>query len=213
MKIVVFQAGLGNQIFQYVYYLYLKKKFPNEKFYGYYPSRGLNNHNGLELDKWFDVKLPTSTRKSNLIGLILFWLSKICFRLSIKSPFTDNDWYRNPDATLYIGFWQNKKYVLAVDLPMFRSELQFGSENIRLKGLIEQTESVGVHVRRGDYSNPKVQHIYGNIGTLEYYQEAIEIIKKKISNPKFFFFSDDPDYVKKNFNEEEMEIVNCNQGD
>ena len=35
MKIVTFQAGLGNQIFQYCYYLYLKKKFPKETFYGF----------------------------------------------------------------------------------------------------------------------------------------------------------------------------------
>lgn len=36
MKIVTFWGGLGNQIFEYAYYVWLKEKYPNEKIYGYY---------------------------------------------------------------------------------------------------------------------------------------------------------------------------------
>lgn len=212
MKIVAFQAGLGNQIFQYAYYSYLKKQFPNEKIYGFYPSRGLQNHNGLELNKWFDVKLPQSTKLSNVIAKTLYWTAKVFFRLHVQPPFTDNDWYRMPNAILYLGFWQDKKYMLSAGLPEFKKGLDLGEENLNYLKKMDETESVAVHVRRGDYTDSKIQFIYGNIGTLDFYHEAIEIFKQKLNNPHFFFFSDDPEYVKTHFHEKCMDIVSCNHG-
>lgn len=213
MKIVVFQAGLGNQIFQYCYYLYLKKKFPNETFYGFYPSRGLKEHNGLEINKWFDVFLPKTSKASKFIAEILYWTAKVFLRFSVQPPFTDNDWHRKPNAILYLGYWQNKEYVQSVELPSFRKDLELGQENEKIISLMNQTNSVAVHVRRGDYTDPKILHIYGNIGTLEFYHKAIDVIKSKVDKPHFFFFSDDPSYVRKNFHEDSMEIVDCNHGD
>lgn len=213
MKIVVFQAGLGNQIFQYVYYLYLKKIFPNERFYGFFPTRGLKNHNGLELDKWFDVELPSSSFYSNFIAKTLYLIAKLCFKIHVSPPFTDNDWYRRPDSIFYLGFWQNKDYMLSVGLPQFRKNLDLGKDNYNFLELIQHTESVAIHVRRGDYTDPRVQHIYGGIGTLEFYNRAMDIIKRKIGNPHFYFFSDDSEYVKVNFHEENMTIVDCNNGE
>lgn len=212
MKIVVFQAGLGNQIFQYEYYLYLKSQFPKEKFYGFYPSRGLKSHNGLELNRWFDVKLPQATGVSNLIAKSLYWMAKVFFRLNVQPPFTDNDWYRMPDSILYLGFWQDKKYMLSVGLPEFKSNLKLDEDNANYLNMMNETNSVAVHVRRGDYTDSNIQHIYGNIGTLDFYHEAIHIIKQKVANPHFFFFSDDPEYVKNNFHEENMEVVSSNSG-
>lgn len=212
MKIFTFQAGLGNQIFQYVYYQYLLKNFPNETFYGYYPNRGLSGHNGLEINKWFDVELPRTSTLSNLIGDTLFWLDKPFFKLNIDLPLTDNDWHRRPNATFYLGYWQDKKYMLSVGKPKFRA-LNLGEANKVILKDIELANSVAVHVRRGDYTDPKIARIYGGIGTIEYYLKAIEIIKEKVEAPKFYFFSDDTDYVKDNFHEDSMEIVNCNHGD
>lgn len=36
MKIILFTPGLGNQIFQYLFYLYLRDNYPNQSIYGYY---------------------------------------------------------------------------------------------------------------------------------------------------------------------------------
>ena len=57
MKILVFTGGLGNQMFAYAFYLYLKRLFPQERFYGLYGKK-LSEHYGLEIDKWFKVSLP-----------------------------------------------------------------------------------------------------------------------------------------------------------
>ena len=49
MKIVLFTPGLGNQMFQYLFYLYLRDNYPNQNIYGYYNRKILNKHNGLEV--------------------------------------------------------------------------------------------------------------------------------------------------------------------
>ena len=36
MKILVFTGGLGNQIFGYAFYCWIKDKFPQQNFYGIY---------------------------------------------------------------------------------------------------------------------------------------------------------------------------------
>ena len=62
---------------------------------------------------------------------------------------------------------------------------------------IRQTNSVAVHIRRGDYL--KLQNIYGNICTEEYYRNAITKMYQMIENPVFFFFSDDMEWAKQTF--------------
>ena len=57
MKIILFTPGLGNQIFQYLFYLYLRDNYPNQSIYGYYNRKILNKHNGLEVDRVFDIRL------------------------------------------------------------------------------------------------------------------------------------------------------------
>lgn len=213
MKIMTFQAGLGNQIFQYVYYQYLRKHFPRQKFYGFYPERGLKSHNGLEIDKWFEIDLPKNTFKSDLIAKILFWTNKFFCKIQQPHPYTDTDWYRKPDALFYYGFWQDKKYYLEVGTPPFRNNLTYGDNNEYFLKLISEVTSVAVHVRRGDYKDPKVQFIYGNICTIDYYYRAINEIKKRIKKPIFFFFSDEPNYIEQNFKDIDKITVNCNKGE
>ena len=65
--------------------------------------------------------------------------------------------------------------------------------------LINNKNSVAIHIRRGDYLNdPKVRCIHGILGS-DYYKKSINYIKKKVKNPFFFIFSDDIELVKKNF--------------
>ena len=58
MKIVRIIGGLGNQMFQYAFYLALKKKFPSEDIFvdcSLFQTYKL--HNGLELERVFGIKL------------------------------------------------------------------------------------------------------------------------------------------------------------
>ena len=58
---------------------------------------------------------------------------------------------------------------------------------------------MSVHIRRGDYV--KLQGIYGNICTTEYYKKAIELINQIVEQPTFFFFSNDMKWTRDTFGE------------
>lgn len=100
-------------------------------------------------------------------------------------------------------------------IPQIKSELKFPpmtKENAELAERMEQEESVSVHVRRGDYLSKTYS---GKFLCLErdYYEKAVGIIKEHFTDPVFYIFSEDPDYVKEAFSWlENKNIVNINNG-
>jgi hypothetical protein len=59
-------------------------------------------------------------------------------------------------------------------------------------------KSVLIHVRKGDYTNSVNSKIYFNCG-VEYFATAVDLISKKIKDPKFFIMSNDNNWVRENF--------------
>ncbi|MEI6528810.1 MAG: alpha-1,2-fucosyltransferase [Candidatus Falkowbacteria bacterium] len=63
---------------------------------------------------------------------------------------------------------------------------------------ISTTNSVSLHIRRGDYvSDPNTKAAHYTYG-MEYYSSAIKLIDSKLDNPVYFIFSDDIAWVKEN---------------
>lgn len=107
-----------------------------------------------------------------------------------------------PKGRLYLdGYWQSEKYfkdirqILLKDFTLKKETNNF----LKLKKLIAKTNSVSIHIRRGDYVKRAATGRYHGVLVLDYYQKALELIGKKIKNPHFFVFSDDPLWVKGNF--------------
>lgn len=68
-------------------------------------------------------------------------------------------------------------------------------------GAILESESVAIHVRRGDFvSNSKAASFHW-LTNIEYYKAATDYLKKKLANPRFFVFSDDPVWANENLGE------------
>ncbi len=59
------------------------------------------------------------------------------------------------------------------------------------KIILSKKQSVGVHIRRTDVVT------IGNLVGIDYYLAAIHIMQKKLPHPHYFFFSDDPAWVKR----------------
>ena len=80
---------------------------------------------------------------------------------------------------------------------IIRKELQIKDElegkNKKVYEEIKKSNSVCVHIRRGDY----VGSFY-EVCTKEYYLDAIKLMNKKVKNTHFYIFSDDISWAKEN---------------
>ena len=198
MKIVNFTPGLGNQIFEYIFVEYLRRMFPDQQIYGYYNAKTLHKHNGLEVHKVFDITLP----EHNLWSDSVVWLCRKLNGIGVKG-FKATDSVHSERAIYYDGWWQDKKFFLdTVGKIRFR-DFELDEKNKALLDSIQNSQSVFIHIRRGDYLAPEHIATYGGICTDEYYRKAIDIIKDKMQNPHFFVFSNDISWVMEN-----MEIPN-----
>jgi hypothetical protein len=115
--------------------------------------------------------------------------------------------YDHTDPIYLDGFFQTEKYFKDFETEI-RNDLKLSTpfsneaENIikTINSLPErQTQSVSLHVRRGDYvKDEKTNKAHGTCGP-EYYQKALETIVSKIgTNIHVFVFSDDIEWVKDN---------------
>jgi hypothetical protein len=97
---------------------------------------------------------------------------------------------------LYLsGYWQNENYFLSIrELLLEELTLKepIGTVASTYYESIKKTNSVAVHIRRGDYINAD-----WTIG-VDYYKKAYELMKSKVDNPSFFVFSDDISWCKEN---------------
>lgn len=60
---------------------------------------------------------------------------------------------------------------------------------------ISTVESVGIHVRRGDYLMPEHRDLYGGICTEAYYREAMRVVKDEHPGCVFFLFTNDKEWA------------------
>lgn len=206
MHIVVFKGGLGNQLFEYSFYHKYLTEGEKVKFFFY----GNNTHNGFELSKWFDVELyeaPNYLQKlyTRLMPLV---------RRHIRIPYILDyeDYFDGRLRTLFVdGYWQDKKY-FENGMIKFK-QFNLSQKNADVEKLMEETNSVAIHVRRGDYLLPPYNKIYGNVCTESYYSKALEIINGKLNNPQYIVFSDDIEWVKNNLSLNDAIYVDWNKGE
>lgn len=206
MKIVVFKSGLGNQIFVYFFCEYLRNK--NYHVYSYSTKKWTNIHNGVEINKIFDINYPKATLFSNLIALFCR-ISNIIFR-KIKST----DVMYDENSVYFDGYWQDKKYFNYIDVRELKfRDFSLSQANREVMKKIAKGNCISIHFRRGDYLDPIRINEYGKSCTVDYYNKAIDIILSKYTHPYFLVFSDDIDWVKKNISlPSELTFVDWNKG-
>lgn len=214
MKIVNIKGGLGNQMFQYAFACKLKQVHPDESI-----LFDLKDYKGYILNKYelksvFDIDLQTpsflqllnmtSPFSSNLLyGKVIRKVFKI-LGLRKKEIIEKGNFNYHPEFlqinedAYYDGYWSNVKYfedirdILLKDFS-FKKELKEKAK--QTLGLIKSTNSISIHVRRGDYL---LFDIYKGICDINYYQKAIEYINSRVENPHYFVFSNDLAWCKEN---------------
>lgn len=203
-------GGLGNQLFQYATAKNLAR---------------LNNADLYLCLDWFNQNFKNTTKR--IFDLEYFnikykrtrslrprVLSKIWkpYYIGEKSPFSYNQELLNlRHRNIWLsGNWSFFSYFDNIK-DQLREEIQpksINNENRLFLDEIVNTNSVSMHIRRGDYSSNNLFCILDQA----YYLEAISKVRERVDNPIFYIFSDDIDFVKKSFQGENFRIVDINQG-
>lgn len=115
------------------------------------------------------------------------------------------------------GFYQSERYFADVKDEV-RKAFTFNptkaSERSQqmMQRIQNDPQAVSIHIRRGDYLNPKHYDSIGCICQLPYYQRAIDEMKKQVGEPHFYVFSEDLEWVKDNLGLENAVYVDWNKG-
>ena len=103
------------------------------------------------------------------------------------------------------GYWQSEYYFLSIrDILLAELTLkdEYTTESFSaIQHEMQTVNSVALHVRRGDYVNhQKINQQFGTC-TLEYYAQAIKLMRHKLDEPVFYLFSDDLEWCRENLSD------------
>lgn len=196
-------GGLGNQLFQYYFGIFLgvaqnRKVVYNESLATFYG----NNH-GTSLST--KLRMPTDRGSAFLSRLLTIkvkflgklqkklkhnWISRLCgFYIAPKNGFIPSE-KLDVNSKHYVGYFQTWRYFEAIEgKKHFHTNFQakLSVEYIRIAHLIKSGKSFGIHIRRGDYLA-----LSGEFGILaiDYYERALKVLEIE-SEANIFVFSDD----------------------
>lgn len=219
MAVIVNMAcGLANRMFQYSYYLYLRRLGYNA-FVDFYKTAKLK-HENVAWNAIFPHALLRQASEWEVFrtGGGGDWLSKIRRRLfwsTCNAKYTSAFEVFLPEKdgkSIYVsGVFQNAGMVESVQAEV-RKAFAFGpftdDYNLSLVREISGCQSVAVHVRKGkDYMS---RNYYAGTCPVDYYRKAVEMMRGKLENPRFYVFTDNPEWVKANFTFLDYTLVDKN---
>lgn len=217
MIIIQLAGGLGNQMFQYALYLQLKSLGKEVK---------IDDVSGFAQDAQRDQALtpfgvgydrPTAKElRLMLDSSMLPWarVRRKLFGRKKKSYFEEDKRY-HPEIMkwddIYLeGYWQTEKYFNSVvqevraayDTDKLLQYAQPGQGKAGEQAVdewlskIQSTESVSVHIRRGDYLLPENQALFGGICTGAYYRNAMTRMRREHPGCTFYIFTNDKQWIR-----------------
>ena len=232
MIIANLRGGLGNQMFIYAFGKYLAQKhntelkLDNSYYEDYHRVYELNklgikekfaSQSEIEKLKVFKYKdiLPIRFIKSKILG-------KESKKVPASSYILDSDinfrkkYLKLPDNVYLDGLFQSEKFFRGIK-DILRQDFQLKNEldqaNKSFLEKIKTSNSVSLHIRRGDYITNSWAMKELGVCSIEYYKKSIDYIGSKIESPVFFVFSDDLEWVKNNFDiKQPCVYVDCNDG-
>jgi len=215
MVIVRLQGGLGNQMFQYAAGRRLAHArrttlkldissytAENNRYY----SLGCFN---------IEQQFATTDEIRRLKGYSASRLRRVAFRfgqrmkpyyqrsvIAERRQFAFNSGILDAPRDVYlVGYWQNENYFSDIE-HIIRREFTVKPEPDRktrkIRQMIESTDSVALHIRRGDYvTNPRHFKRHG-VCSLDYYNACVGLLARQCTSPHFFVFSDEPEWAMQN---------------
>ncbi len=210
MIIVQLKGGLGNQLFQYAAGLSLALHHGVEVKVDttllQKPDEQIGTLRSFDLQQFVAAPLVATTNELDEFYHPSF-LKKMAEKLlppykrSIykEAAFTyDNNFFSAANHLYLKGYRQSEKYFKRIEPSIKKQFVLKPNSLIHLNENaipLQQSNSVSIHIRRGDYNNKEVQDYHGVLDK-QYFQTAIDHINKEVKGASFFIFSDDIDWVK-----------------
>ena len=240
MKIIKVIGGLGNQMFQYSFYLFLKSKGEEVKL-DISEFERYDHHNGFELNNIFNVLKHVNLATSSEINTYKDRFPVLKIRKIVGKVFANNPnifikrthwiepkyshFYKDIEKKnqIYLeGYWQNENYLIHQDQTIskiFQWKLVDG-KNLALGQKMAQEESVAIHVRRLDTPHNFKQFLFTlrlrfvwRLASKKYYNSSIEYINSKVIQPQYYIFADNISWVKKHIPlTKNITIIDWNRG-
>ena len=119
--------------------------------------------------------------------------------------------YQSDTVNYYDGYWQTARYFEDFEDTIRKEFAPCDDVKDAVKqwrNSVKSQETVAVHVRRGDYLNKTNQKNTNQsvFNSTDYYFNAIDMMRERLNDPVFCFFSDDLDWSKETFGEK---VKNC----
>lgn len=210
--VVALQGGLGNQLFEYAAGVALAQRLgvelcldvssyddPRMRHYALAPFALPERVERLDVTPWSRGTWPDRMYRAlarrlgiRRCGLPVFAEREPGFDTrfgDLRAPVLLDGYFQSPDYFAEIA----DAIRIRIALP---KNMSVASASVLRQ--IEQTESLCMHVRRGDYvSNKSFNQFHGVCG-LDYYLQALPLAVAGMAMPHAFVFSDDPEWVKAN---------------
>ncbi len=212
-------GGLGNQMFQYALGTNLARKNntelkldtslladPNH-------SHELFTHRDLEIDT-FNIPIVFATKKeveyfngktrSSVPGKLY---GKLLWQFRKKNLIIEPDRNFHPEILLLrhnkclVGSWQSEKYFKDIESEirsLYTFHKPLSGEPAELSKKIQSTNSVCIHIRRGDRVTSPFYGKTAGIIDPDYYYKALELLASSRKIDNLFVFSDDVNWCKDN---------------
>jgi len=208
-------GGLGNQMFEYAIARSMAQRnndiFKLDISYYSKPKQELRTY---ELNLFnIDETIATEQEYNKLRRRkgFLFNITKAVNALMNRQSFYrkekedalfDEEVY-NLKGNIYLdGYWQNEKYFKEIREQLIEDFTPKSDISEKAQGYlkdIENTNSVSLHIRRGDYISDLTANNFHGVTNIEYYNRAVDYVNDQVSEPVYYIFSDDIAWCKNNF--------------
>lgn len=221
MVAVQLSGGLGNQMFEYALYLKLKSmgkevKIDDFTCYGEGTRPKQLAVFGVSYERLSEEEYIALTDSrltlADKIRRRLIGRRNLSYR---EADFNFDSEVLNREPALLQGCFQTERYFADIS---DRVREAFTFRNLSKDGNLQKYEAqiaacsqpISVHIRRGDYLDPKYSGLYTGICDEAYYERAITEMKKRFPDATFFFFSNDSDWVKAHYSKPDCVVVEGN---
>lgn len=207
MKVILrLTGGLGNQLFQYATGRALVDGIADARLFWHFEDNyplakrlysltffnvQMNQASRADIER-IGPERGVRRRVKQILGLeteASVWRERSDFRYDPSIFSLRNDCY-------IIGFWQSFRYFESIrgkllsEIELLTTSAQFDSMR---RALVEQSNTVAVHIRRSDYlSNKSGFHPLQT----DYYDRAMKMSANTMSDPHYYFFTDDVRWLR-----------------